>query len=148
MTGDIMPDMKGKLAALGQGDLFRHFDRPALERLAEIAEDVTIDAGAVLCEQGRVAQECWVVMTGEAEVKIGGDQLVAVVGPGETIGEMGLLDHLPRSATVTARTPMELLRIDGKRFTELLGGSAMALGLLEILSRRIRDLEHGRLFVR
>lgn len=143
-----MPDMKGKLAALGQGDLFRHFEPAVLERLATIAEDVDIEPGAVLCEQGRVAQECWVVVSGEAEVKVGGDQVVAVVGPGETIGEMGLLDHLPRSATVTARSRMQLLRVDSQRFDELLGASPVAHALLEILSRRIRDLEHGRAFVR
>jgi CRP/FNR family cyclic AMP-dependent transcriptional regulator len=143
-----MAEPGGKLAALARGDLFRYFDQGSLERLADIAEDVSVDKGTVLCEQGRLAQECWAVVSGEATVEIGGDHLLAVVGPGDVIGEMGLLDHLPRSATVTARTPMTLLRIDGKRFTGLLDASPMAQALLEILSRRIRDLEHGRALLR
>jgi CRP/FNR family transcriptional regulator, cyclic AMP receptor protein len=143
-----MADIKEKLAALERGDLFQYFDRPALEQLAAIAEDVEIAKGTVLCEQGRVAQECWAVVSGEATVEVGGGQLLAVVGPGEMIGEMGLLDHLPRSATVTATTPMTLLRIDGTRFGELLDASPMALVLLQMLSRRIRELEHGRAVLR
>ena len=143
-----MPDKTDKLAALGQGDLFGHLDREALGKLAAIAEEIEIDKGTVLCEQGRVAQECWVVVSGEAEVAISGGHVIGAVGPGETIGEMGLLDHLPRSATVTARTPMVLLRVDAKRFVELLDASPLARALLEILTRRIRDLEHGRALVR
>ena len=138
-----MRDTKGKLAALGEGELFRHLDRRTLERLATLATEVEIDAGTVLCEQGRVAQECWVVLSGQADVTVRGAQ-VATIGEGETIGEMGLLDHLPRSATVTARTAMSLLRVDSRGFHELIGDPHVSEALLEILSRRIRDLEHGR----
>ncbi len=136
-----------RIAALGQGELFRHFDRHQLEQLAAITEEVRLERGAVLCEQGRVASECWVVVEGEADVEIGEGKLVGVIGPGEAVGEMALLDHLPRSATVVARTPMVVLRIGKDRFQELLGGSPLARGLLEMLSRRIRDLEHGRLLL-
>lgn len=62
-------------------------------------------------------------------------------------GEMGLLDHLPRSATVRARTDMTVYRIDGQKFESVLGASPLARSLLELLSRRIRQLEHGRSLV-
>ncbi|HEY2429793.1 MAG TPA: cyclic nucleotide-binding domain-containing protein [Acidimicrobiales bacterium] len=143
-----MPDAATKIATLQKTELFRRFDQRQLEEVAAITEEVHIDRGTVLCEQGRVAQECWIVIEGEANVEVGGSTLVGVVGPGESVGEMGLLDHLPRSATVTARTPMVALRVDGPRFETLLGASPLARGLLEILSRRIRDLEHGRLSLR
>jgi len=133
-----------KTTTLQATELFRHFDHRQLEKVASIAEERRLERGAVLCEQGRVAQECWIVMEGEADIQVGGRQLVAVVGPGESVGEMGLLDHLPRSATVIARTPMVLLRIDAAKFDELLGTAPLARALLEVLSRRIRDLQHGR----
>ncbi|MFI5041045.1 MAG: cyclic nucleotide-binding domain-containing protein [Acidimicrobiales bacterium] len=136
-----------KADRLGAVELFRLFDRRHLEELARITDEISVDKGATLCEQGRVATECWIVLEGEAEVEVGDGKLMGVVGPGESIGEMGLLDHLPRSATVIARTPMTLYHIDGKRFDELLGPSPLARALLELLSRRIRQLEHGRQFV-
>jgi len=133
-----------KTTALQATVLFRHFDHRQLDKVASIAEEHRLERGAVLCQQGRVAQECWVVMEGEADIQLGDGRLVAVVGPGESVGEMGLIDHLPRSATVTARTPMVLLRIDAAKFDELLGTAPLARALLEVLSRRIRDLQHGR----
>jgi len=136
-----------KAATLQGTDLFRYFDDRQLEQMATIAEERTLERGAILCEQGRVAQECWVVIQGEADIQLGDDRRVAVVGPGESVGEMGLLDHLPRSATVIARTPMVVLRIDAKEFDDLLGPSPLARALLDVLSRRIRDLETGRLLL-
>lgn len=133
--------------ALRRTELFRRFGNRDLDQIAAIAQEVTLERGATLCEQGRVADACWVVLEGEADVEIAGGTLVAVVGPGESVGEMGLIDHLPRSATVVARTPMRLLRIDAAGFDALLGPSPLARGLLEILSSRIRDLEHGRLLL-
>ena len=134
-----------KAARLARIELFRLFDRKSLAALAAVANEVDLAQGTVLCEQGRVADGCWVVVDGEAEVEIGGDQIVGIIGPGESIGEMGLLDHLPRSATVRARTDMVAYRIDSRDFEHVLGASPLARGLLELLSRRIRQLEHGRM---
>lgn len=134
-----------KAARLANVELFRLFDRKSLSALAEVANEEPLPKGTVLCEQGRVADGCWVVVTGEADVEIGGDKLVGIVGPGESVGEMGLLDHLPRSATVRARTDMVVYRIDSRDFERVLGASPLARSLLELLSRRIRHLEHGRM---
>ena len=134
---------KEHLDRLAQVDLFKRCTNRDLEALADIVDDVSVEAGAVLCEQGRVADGSFVVAEGEASVMVG-DEIVGIVGPGESVGEMGLLDHLPRSATVTARSPMRLYRIDADRFGKLLESSAISRGLLEQLSLRIRDLESGR----
>jgi len=134
---------KEHLDRLGGVDLFKRCSKKDLEALADIVEDESIEAGTVICEQGRVADASFVVVEGEASVMVG-DEIVGIVSAGESVGEMGLLDHLPRSATVTARTPMRLYRIDGDRFAKLLESSAISRGLLEQLSLRIRDLEHGR----
>ena len=138
-----MASDKSTLDALSGVDLFRRCSKKDLESLAAIVEEVSVPAGTVLCDQGRVADECYVVIEGEADVSVGGDVFVQA-GPGQPIGEMGLLDHLPRSATVTARTPMRLYKIDGDRFEELLTSTGLARSLLEHLSLRVRELEVGR----
>jgi CRP/FNR family transcriptional regulator, cyclic AMP receptor protein len=134
---------KAKLESLANVELFRRCSGKDLEALAAVTEERTVPAGTVLCDQGRVADELFVVVSGTAEVAVAGD-VVATVGPGEPIGEMALLDHLPRSATVTARSEMSLYCIEAARFREVLQASAIALGLLEQLSLRIRELESGR----
>jgi len=132
-----------KCKRLGELELFKHCTPADLEALASITEDRTLPVGHVLCDQGRIGRECYIVLSGEADVTING-QRVATIGPGETVGEMGLLDHLPRSATVTATTPMQVYVIEGKRFDQVLQSSGVARALLVLLSRRIRDLETGR----
>src|SRR5438874_268601 len=93
---------------LAKVELFEGFTPAELSRVAELAEDVTAEAGATLMEQGKVGQECYIVLAGLADVVIGGEE-VAQLGPGEPIGEMALIDNRPRSATVKARTEMKLL---------------------------------------
>jgi CRP-like cAMP-binding protein len=132
-----------KVKHLGSIELFRHCSRKDLEAVAAITTERALEAGTVLCDQGRVARECFIVLDGSADVEING-RPVATIGPGEAIGEMGLLDHLPRSATVTARTPMSVYVIESDPFEKVLQTSGVARALLELLSRRIRDLEHGR----
>ncbi|HVV38428.1 MAG TPA: cyclic nucleotide-binding domain-containing protein [Acidimicrobiales bacterium] len=138
----MAPD-KATVERLGAIDLFRRCSKKDLEALAAIVEEVDVPAGTVLCDQGRVADACYVIVEGEADVAVGGS-VVSSAGPGRPIGEMGLVDHLPRSATVTARTPMHLYKISADRFEDVLRTSTVARGLLEHLSRLVRDLQAGR----
>jgi CRP-like cAMP-binding protein len=129
---------------LGELDLFRRCSKKDLESVAAIVEELEVEPGTVLCEQGRMADACYVVVDGLADVVVGGE-IVGRASVGRPIGEMALLDHLPRSATVTARTPMHLLKLDAHRFEEMLRTQpAVARGLLEHLSRTVRDLQSGR----
>lgn len=100
-------------------EFFTGFSDDELARVAELADDVRAETGALLTEQGRVGQECFVVVEGQASVYVG-DAFVATVGPGTMVGEMALLEHRPRAATVIADTPMRLLAFDTKRFRTLL----------------------------
>jgi CRP-like cAMP-binding protein len=99
--------------------LFRGFSDDELARVAALADRASADAGDVLLEQGRVGTECFVVLEGRAEVYAGDDHL-ATVGPGAPIGEMALIEHTPRTATVVASTPMDLVSFDVKHFRSLL----------------------------
>jgi CRP/FNR family transcriptional regulator, cyclic AMP receptor protein len=130
-----------KVDRLGEVYLFRRCSRHELQLLAGIADELTVEAGRVLCEAGTVARECFVVAEGEAEVRVDG-HVVATIGPGESIGEIALLTREPRSATVVTTAPCDLYVIDGNRFDALLEDiPRLARSLLEELSDRLRNLD-------
>ena len=91
-------------ATLAEVGFFEGFTPEELERVAELAREVTMDEGRVLIDQGRPGLECYVILDGEAGIFVRGDH-VATLGPGSMVGEMALIDHRPRSATVLSQTP-------------------------------------------
>lgn len=98
---------------------FEGFAPGELERVADLAKEVDALPGAVVIDQGRVGMECFVVLEGRASVFVGED-LVATIGPGTMIGEMALIDHRPRTASVVAETPMRLVSFRMSDFDTLL----------------------------
>jgi CRP/FNR family cyclic AMP-dependent transcriptional regulator len=133
-----------KTRRLAEVALFRHCSDKELVRLASITDQAVLETGQVLCRQGEVATAAYVVDDGEASVKIG-DQVIGSVSAGESVGEMGLLDYRPRSATVVARTPMKVYVIDARRFESVLEDApTLARNLLRELTGRIRDLDQAR----
>jgi CRP-like cAMP-binding protein len=67
---------------------------------------------------------------------------VGTLGPGDAIGELSLLDHGPRTATVTADTPMTLLVLSAREFAGVLDEvPGLAQKLLAQLARRVRELD-------
>jgi CRP/FNR family cyclic AMP-dependent transcriptional regulator len=98
---------------------FEGFTDADLNRIAGLAESVEAESGAVLMEQGRVGQECYVIESGQAGVFVA-EEHVVTLGPGSMVGEMALVDHRPRTATVITETPAQLLAFDTKAFRQLL----------------------------
>ena len=133
----------GKVRRLGEVELFRHCTPKELTRLASITDEAVLETGQVLCRQGEVATAAYVIDDGEASVKIG-DQVIGTVGPGESVGEMGLLDYRPRSASVIARSPMKVYVINARRFESVLEDTpTLARSLLRELTGRIRSLDQA-----
>jgi CRP/FNR family cyclic AMP-dependent transcriptional regulator len=133
----------GKVRRLGEVELFRHCTPKELARLASITDEAVLETGQVLCRQGEVATAAYVIDDGEASVKIG-TQVIGTVGPGESVGEMGLLDYRPRSATVVARSPMKVYVINARRFESVLEDAPpLARSLLRELTGRIRGLDQA-----
>ena len=85
--------------------MFRWLPGPAMEAAARALEPVTFAAGEVLMRQGDSADRFYAIANGEVDIVRDGVR-VATVGRGEGVGEMGLLRAIPRTATVTARTPV------------------------------------------
>lgn len=119
---NMADDDKARFAlavALRDVSFFSGFQPTELERVAELAGEVEAEPGAVIIDQGRVGRECFVVLDGEATVLVG-DDVVANIGKGSMIGEMALVEHRPRSASVVADTPMRLVAFDTEAFRQLL----------------------------
>lgn len=133
-----MPFHKGELDATVE-DL-RHIaflasmSNADLMKLAKLGVPVDAAEGAVLIDQGDVGLECFLVLEGEAGVMIRGERVVTV-GPGSIVGEMALVDHRPRNASVVADTPMRLLSFDVAAFKRLLDEMPRARDHIYVLLR-------------
>lgn len=112
-------DVAGTVDDLRHIALFATMGNADLGRIAELGEPVDAEPGAVLMEQGDVGLECFLVLEGQAGVSSGGHHLVTI-GPGSIVGEMALVGHRPRNATVVAQTAMRLLAFDIVAFKRLL----------------------------
>lgn len=130
-----------KVEALKQASLFDGLSRKQLVELARVAEDVEIDAGKVLCRQGDSGHEFFVIMEGEAEVTRNGKR-VASCRAGEFFGEIALIEHVPRTATVTAKTPIRFFVITSRDFLRLLDEQpGIERKVLRALARRLIPLD-------
>ena len=129
-------------AQLGDVAFFEGFTPEELTRVAELADEVEAEAGAELMDQGRPGLECYVILEGTAGVYFSGEH-VATLEAGSMVGEMALVDHRPRSATVVAETPMRLLGFDTKAFRSLLDelpkASQRVMSLLNARAQENRD---------
>jgi CRP-like cAMP-binding protein len=93
--------------------LFTGISRRRRTQVASLFDEVTLPAGRTLARQGAYADELFVVVDGSADVAIGSTP-VGTVGPGDVVGEIGLLAGPARSATVVATSPMRVL-VSGPR---------------------------------
>ncbi len=106
------------------------------------AEDVvTVKAGDTLFRKGDAGKALYIVLSGE--LKVGdGNKIYEQLAPGGLVGEMALIDHAPRAATVTALTDSTLAEIDEKRFLFLTQQTpSFALNVMRILSQRLRRMD-------
>jgi CRP-like cAMP-binding protein len=104
-----------KIDALKKAPLFDGLSRKELEDLARLADDLEVQAGKVLTRQGDTGREFFVLMDGEVEVERDG-HLLGTRGAGDFIGEISILEDMPRTATVTAKTPVRLFVLTAQSF--------------------------------
>jgi CRP/FNR family transcriptional regulator, cyclic AMP receptor protein len=95
-------------ARLASIDLFSSLSKRERSEIASRADELDISDGTHLVREGEFAYEFFVIEEGEAEVLRGGEH-VASLGPGDFLGEMGIVTRAPRNASVVARSPMRVL---------------------------------------
>ena len=114
-----------KAESLKRSPLFEGLSKRELAQLARESEDIEVPAGKVLCREGQRAQEFFVIVDGDVEVTKNG-KLLATRGAGEMIGEIALLADVPRTATVTAKTPLRVFVLTAPAFRRLVDANPQA----------------------
>jgi CRP/FNR family cyclic AMP-dependent transcriptional regulator len=126
---------------LASVSLFSACSKKELQAVARASDQVDLAEGRALCEQGSIGREAFIILEGTAEVKRNGKK-VATLKAGDTFGELALLDHGPRTATVTATTPLKVLVIGAREFAGVIDEvPPIAHKLLKALAALVRELD-------
>ncbi len=121
--------------------LFAGCSKTELEKVAAIADELGLPDGAVLIAEGDSGREFIVIVDGTARVTRNGRKL-GELGPGSFVGEIALVANVPRTATVTATSPVRVLVITERAFRELLTRSpGISTKVLQSLGERVQQLE-------
>jgi CRP-like cAMP-binding protein len=108
-----------KAEALSRSPLFQGLSKKDLLALAKVTEDLEVPAGRVLCQQGALGHEFFVIVEGEVDVTK--DEMhLRTAGPGDFFGEIALIESVRRTATVTAKTPLRFFVLTRQSFHGLL----------------------------
>ncbi len=121
-----------KIELLKKVPLFGGCSKSELRELAKTADELDLREGTVLTREGRSGREFFVVIEGTAQVTKDGKK-IADLGPGDWLGEIALITDSPRTATVTATSPMDVLVITDRSFRSVV--ETMPSIALKVLSR-------------
>jgi CRP-like cAMP-binding protein len=121
--------------------LFSGLTNKELQLLRGLCQETSASAGKVICKQGSVGFELFVILSGTAKVEVDG-VVITTLSEGSHFGEMALLDKGPRSAEVTAVSDMDLLVMGPREFSTALDKTpGLAAKLLATLARRLREAD-------
>jgi CRP-like cAMP-binding protein len=95
--------------------LFSGLNRKERRTLAPRADEIDLPEGRALVREGEWSYEFFAIMDGTVEVRRG-EQLLAELGPGDFVGEMGLMEDTRRNATVTATSPVRVVVMTAQAF--------------------------------
>jgi CRP-like cAMP-binding protein len=121
--------------------LFAQLDDKHLSRLADEFSQRSFSAGDTIAAEGEGGRTFFVIEDGEAAVSVGGRE-VGTLGPGDSFGEIALIDREPRSASITAKADMTAYMLPIWSFRPIVESSPdMLWTLLEGLAGRLRAAE-------
>ncbi len=119
--------------------LFSTCSSRELRTLRSALDEITVPAGRVLTQEGTAGREFFMIVEGTATVSHKG-KAIASLGPEQYFGELSLLDHGLRSATVVADTEMLLLVLSQREFNGVLEAvPTLTRKLLAVMSTRLRE---------
>ena len=104
-------------------------------------DTLAVPAGQAIFNEGDAGSAMYVVVEGEVDLLVKG-KLVEHLGPGGVLGEMALLDNVPRSAGAIAKTACRLVEINEKRFKFLVQQTPnFALQMMRVIADRLRRMD-------
>jgi CRP/FNR family cyclic AMP-dependent transcriptional regulator len=114
--------------------VFSDLDDEALEAVSKLAAEVSVPEGKELVREGDFSYDLIAIEEGTAKVHRG-DETIAELGPGDVVGEMGVLERQQRNASVTATSPMMLVTLTGWDVRKLRKQAPQAVEALENVVR-------------
>lgn len=134
------------LVVLRNVPLFAGLDQSELEKLSRVAGRRRAERGEFVVRAGEETDALYILISGRAKVtnsdEEGREIILAVLGPGESFGEMGLIDGSPRSANVVAQEASELVVVSKQDFQRCMQDNfQVALKLMQVLVRRLREAD-------
>src|SRR5690606_8289553 len=115
---------KDIIGSLRTSELFKVLDEEALAKVSEVVERVAVKAGETIVREGEPSDKLFLIANGIVAVRKSTDhstgKILAYLMPGNTFGEVGILEGKPRSADVVALTEAELIQIPSYLFDDLL----------------------------
>ena len=110
-----------------------------LQQLSRRAVDIDVEAGKVLTREGEPGREFLIVLAGTAVATRDG-QVLAHFGPGDMFGEIAVLDHSTRTATVTAESHMRVAVVAANDFQSLMDEvPTLAHAVMQTMAHRLSD---------
>jgi len=126
-----------KVELLKAVPLFSKLDKKGLQEVAQIADELDLPAGKEMAKEGDRGREFFVLLNGEAEVTRAGRR-INTMKEGDFFGEIALVTKMPRTATVTATSDVDVLVITERAFDALLDKSPeIGRRVAEALAERV-----------
>jgi CRP-like cAMP-binding protein len=126
-----------KIDLISNVPLFARLSRAELRELAMLADEIDLREGKEMTRQGLPGREFFVLLEGNADVRKNGRK-INTLGPGDFFGEIALVSREPRTATVTATSPVRALVITDRSFRRLLEESPQVqTKVMEAMARRL-----------
>jgi CRP/FNR family cyclic AMP-dependent transcriptional regulator len=128
-----------RVKLLSEVPLFEGLSKKELRAIAQSAKEISHREGAVLAREGDSGVGFFLITDGTARVSVGG-RTRNRMGPGDFFGEISLIDQGPRTATVTAETPITTLGITAWVFKRLIEQNpSIASKMLMVMAQRLRQ---------
>src|SRR6266436_1195436 len=136
-----LPD--GKFAVLRQHPIFRELDQAALDQLCRYSKTRSVKRGTLVFSKGDPGNALFAVVKGTLKIGVtsadGREAVFNIVGPGELVGEIALLDGRERTADAVATSDCELLVIERREFLPFMQSQPLlAMKLIDLLCARLR----------
>ena len=137
-----------RIRLLESFDIFGAASRPVIERLARTATETIVEPGVVVIREGDAADAWYVLVEGEVDESARGEgartRHIRTMSAPAYMGEIGLLEQVPRTATIKAKTACKFWRIDGDDFLSALTQSSLSPAFVSGMTVRLHRTHPSR----